>query len=165
MSTISKVTYCNENDVIRHMFFTLAICFDCFHMTIQCLSKEVSMRVKQCYCLKRRLQSKYSVLRTLWPHWRWWYCCCRLIVCFCSQSVSVGFYVWSLFCYFVLSVLFCFAIVVLKKRPGPEVIKHVSCSTQLSTKFQLLIKFKIPTNKQVACFTFLRWCIDHTNKC
>ena len=31
--------------------------------------------------------------------------------------------------------------------PGPEVIKLFSCSTQLSTKFQLLMKTKIPTNK------------------
>ena len=30
---------------------------------------------------------------------------------------------------------------------GPEVIKLCSCSTQLSTKFQLLIRTKIPTNK------------------
>ena len=30
----------------------------------------------------------------------------------------------------------------------PEVIKLFSCSTQLSTKFQLLIKTKIPTNKE-----------------
>ena len=29
---------------------------------------------------------------------------------------------------------------------GSEVIKHFSCSTQLSTKFQLLIKTKIQTN-------------------
>ena len=31
---------------------------------------------------------------------------------------------------------------------GPEVIKLFSCSTQLSTKFQLLIKTKIPTNDE-----------------
>ena len=30
---------------------------------------------------------------------------------------------------------------------GPKVIKLFSCSTQLSTKFQLLIKTKIPTNE------------------
>ena len=35
---------------------------------------------------------------------------------------------------------------------GPEVIKLYSCSTQLSTKFQLLIKTKIPTNEEVSCF-------------
>ena len=32
---------------------------------------------------------------------------------------------------------------------GPEVIKHFSCSTQLSMKFQLLIKTKILINKEV----------------
>ena len=34
--------------------------------------------------------------------------------------------------------------------PGSEVIKLFSCSTQLSMKFQLLIKIKTPTNKE--CF-------------
>ena len=38
---------------------------------------------------------------------------------------------------------------------GPEVIKLFSRSTQLSTKFQLLIKTKIPTNKYVSCFKSL----------
>ena len=32
--------------------------------------------------------------------------------------------------------------------PGPEVINLFSCSTQLSTKFQLLLKTKILTNKK-----------------
>ena len=32
--------------------------------------------------------------------------------------------------------------------PGPEVIKNFSCSTQLSTKFQLPIKTKIPINEE-----------------
>ena len=36
------------------------------------------------------------------------------------------------------------------KRSGPEVIQLFSCSTQLSTKFQLLIKTKIPTKKFLA---------------
>ena len=49
-------------------------------------------------------------------------------------------------------------------RSGPEVIKLFSCSTQLSTKFQLLIKTKIPTNKEVSCFKSLRCCIYHANK-
>ena len=31
----------------------------------------------------------------------------------------------------------------MKIRPGPEVIKHFSCSTQLSMKFVLLINAKI----------------------
>ena len=40
------------------------------------------------------------------------------------------------------------------------------CSTQLSTstKFQLLIKTKMPTNKEVSCFTTLRCCIYPANK-
>ena len=50
-------------------------------------------------------------------------------------------------------------------RPGPEVIKLVSCSTQLSTKFQLLLKTKTPTNKEVSCFKSLKCCIYHANKC
>ena len=52
---------------------------------------------------------------------------------------------------------------------GPEVIKLFSCSTQLSTqlstKFQLLIKTKIPTNKNFYCFKSLRCCIYNANKC
>ena len=35
---------------------------------------------------------------------------------------------------------------------GPEVIKLFSCSTQLSTKFQLLIKTKMLKNKDVLAF-------------
>ena len=35
---------------------------------------------------------------------------------------------------------------------GPEVIKLFSCSTQLSTIVQLLIKTKILTNEAVSCF-------------
>ena len=30
--------------------------------------------------------------------------------------------------------------------PGPEVIKKISCSTQLSMKFFLLINIKMPTD-------------------
>ena len=47
--------------------------------------------------------------------------------------------------------------------PGPEVIKLFTCSTQLSTKFQVLIKTKIPTNEEVSCFKSLRCCIYHVN--
>ena len=43
--------------------------------------------------------------------------------------------------------------------PGPKVIKKISCSTQLSTEFQMLIKTKIPTNKEASCFKYLRCCI------
>ena len=50
-------------------------------------------------------------------------------------------------------------------KPGPEIIKLFSCSTQLSTKFQLLIKTKILTNKGVSCFKYYRCCIYHANKC
>ena len=52
--------------------------------------------------------------------------------------------------------------------PGLDVIKLFSFSTQqLSTKFQLLIKTKIPTNEEVSCFKSLRCCIYHddANKC
>ena len=35
---------------------------------------------------------------------------------------------------------------------GPEVIKLFSCSTQLFRKFQLPIKTKILTNKEISCF-------------
>ena len=35
----------------------------------------------------------------------------------------------------------------------PRGYKTFSCSTQLSTEFQLLIKTKIPTNKEVVCFS------------
>ena len=50
-------------------------------------------------------------------------------------------------------------------RTGSEVIKLFSFSTQLSTKFQLLIKAKIPTNEDVYCFKSLICCIYHANKC
>ena len=49
------------------------------------------------------------------------------------------------------------------KVPGPEVIKLFSCSTQLSTKFQLLIKTKIPKSKDVSCFKSLRCGIYHAD--
>ena len=48
---------------------------------------------------------------------------------------------------------------------GPEVIKLLLCSTQLSKKFQLLLKTRIWTNKEVSCFKSLRWCIYHAIKC
>ena len=47
---------------------------------------------------------------------------------------------------------------------SPEVTKFFSYSTQLSTKFQLLIKTKIPTNKKVSCFKSLRCCIYNAYK-
>ena len=66
---------------------------------------------------------------------------------------------WIRFCTVCLQLVICvcnrYAFVILllklsgKQRSGPEVIKVCSCSTQLSTKFQLLIKSKIPTNIDV----------------
>ena len=49
--------------------------------------------------------------------------------------------------------------------PGPEVIKLYSCSTQLSTKFELLIKTRMPTNEEVSCLKSLKCCIYHAYKC
>ena len=40
----------------------------------------------------------------------------------------------------------------MKITPDLKVIELFSCSTQLSTKFQLLIKTKIQTNEEVSCF-------------
>ena len=37
-------------------------------------------------------------------------------------------------------------------KPVPEAIKLFSCSIQLSTKFQRLIKTKIPIYADVSCF-------------
>ena len=36
--------------------------------------------------------------------------------------------------------------------PGPEVIKPFSCSTQLSTKFVMLINVKLPTSVGILTF-------------
>ena len=59
--------------------------------------------------------------------------------------------------------------VLYKSASGPDVIKLFSGSTQLSTKlstkFEMLIKTKIPTNEEVSCFQSLRYCINHANKC
>ena len=41
-------------------------------------------------------------------------------------------------------------------KPGPEVIKLFSCSTQLSKKFQLVIKTKIQTNEEAYCLKSIR---------
>ena len=42
----------------------------------------------------------------------------------------------------------------------PEVIKLFSCSTQLSTKFQLLIKTKIPKSEEVSQMWYLSLLIN-----
>ena len=41
----------------------------------------------------------------------------------------------------------------------PRGYKTFSCSTQLSLKFQLLIKTKLPTNEEVSCLLFLSVCL------
>ena len=50
-------------------------------------------------------------------------------------------------------------------EPGPVVVQLDSCSFQLNMKFQLFIKTKIPTNKEVSCCKSLRCCIYHANEC
>ena len=45
------------------------------------------------------------------------------------------------------------AILILSKCSGPEVIKLFSCSTQLSTKFQLLTKLKYRQIKKFITFS------------
>ena len=59
-----------------------------------------------------------------------------------------------------VSLVFCTSVLI----SGPEVINFFSYSTQLSTKFQLLIKTKILTNEEVSCFKSLRCCIYNANK-
>ena len=46
----------------------------------------------------------------------------------------------------------------------PQGYKTFSCSTQLSMKFQLLMKTKIPTNEDVSPIR-LKYCIHHAYKC
>ena len=70
---------------------------------------------------------------------------------------------WEFFALYFITILYWE--LVNDVEPGPEVIKLFSCSTQLSMKFQLLIKSKIPTNEDVSCFKSLRCCISHANKC
>ena len=41
--------------------------------------------------------------------------------------------------------------------PGPKLVNLFSSSTQLSMKFQLLIKTKIPIRDEVSCFKSLRY--------
>ena len=50
-------------------------------------------------------------------------------------------------------------------QSGPDAIKLFSFSTQLSMKFQLLIKTKIPTNEEVSCIKSLRYGIYQANNC
>ena len=52
-----------------------------------------------------------------------------------------------------------------KNGSGLEVIKLFSCTTQLNVKFQLLIKYKIPTTEEPSCFKSIRCYIYHANGC
>ena len=49
--------------------------------------------------------------------------------------------------------------------PGPEVIKLSSFSSQMSTRFQQLIKTKKPINIEVSCFKSPKYCINPATKC
>ena len=51
------------------------------------------------------------------------------------------------------------------QAPALKVIIIVSCSNQLSKEIQVLIKTKIPTNKEASCYKSLRCCAYHANKC
>ena len=46
--------------------------------------------------------------------------------------------------------------IICQSKFWPQGYKTFLCSTQLSMKFQLLIKTKIPTNEKVSCFQSLR---------
>ena len=50
-------------------------------------------------------------------------------------------------------------------KTRPEITKHLSFSTQISRKFQVLIKTKKQTNIEVFYFKSLRCCVYHANKC
>ena len=47
----------------------------------------------------------------------------------------------------------------------PRGYKTLSCSTQLSMKFELFIKGEMMKNKDCSCFKTLRCCIYPGNKC
>ena len=70
------------------------------------------------------------------------------------------FFVWVYFCHlWTIStpcVIYMLINIWVPVEPGPEVIKLFSCSTQLSTKFQLLIITKIPNNEEVSSFKSIR---------
>ena len=71
----------------------------------------------------------------------------KIMTILCSQFCFTGPIIWE------------------QQRNRPWGYKTFSCSTQLSTKFPLLMKTKIPTNKEVSCVKSLRCCIFHANKC
>ena len=84
---------------------------------------------------------------------------CLLLLPLCESVIFLCFVVRNF-----MSILVCNHLDG-EERAGPEVIKLFSCSTQLSTKFQLLIKTDLPTNEEVSCFKSLRYCIYHAHKC
>ena len=49
-------------------------------------------------------------------------------------------------------------------KPGPDVIKLFSYSSQLSMKFQLFMNSKMVKYKAFSCFQTLRYCIFHIIK-
>ena len=51
-----------------------------------------------------------------------------------------------------------------EETAGPEVIKLFSYSTQLSMKFQMLIKSMLLNNKDFICFQTLRCCVYNAHK-
>ena len=80
-----------------------------------------------------------------------------------NSSVNLGNY-WQqttsaddIFRYIFLDALRVKYLAYCKTRPRGQVIKLFSCSTQLSTKFQLLIKTKMLKNTD---FSWLRCCIN-----
>ena len=81
--------------------------------------------------------------------------CCFTIVVFLLLLVCV---IVSLLCVLVYLPRDCtvgWSVVCDYSIPRARDYKTFSCSTQLSTKFQLLIKTKIPTNEEVSCFKYL----------
>ena len=94
----------------------------------------------------------------------------RLILLYCIlHQYDVDFITFILNFLLAFPFPFCHLLIIIANNLGPksgsEVIKLYSCSTQLSSKFQLLINTKILTNKEVSCFKSLRCCIYHANKC
>ena len=64
-----------------------------------------------------------------------------------------------------LCVGFFFTVTKVTYDTGPRGYKtFFMLNSTTSTKFQLLIKSKIPTNKEVSCFKSLTCCIHHANK-
>ena len=78
---------------------------------------------------------------------------------------AIDLQIFFVFCLALLMHIFLCVVRTTGNKSDPEVIKLFSCSTQLSTKFQLLIETKIPTNEEVSCLMSLRFCIYHANKC